>query len=76
MCNKSVCDIKNSVVLLSIANIKVLKSDRIKLEKLSYQKIADIYDKNRTTIERIFTNVYYKKEMEELKKLKPELFQS
>lgn len=45
-------------------------------EKLSYQKIADIYDKNRKTIERIFTNVYYKKEMEELRKLKPELFQS
>ena len=45
-------------------------------EKLSYQKIADIYDKNRKTIERIFTNVYYKKEMEALKKLKPELFQS
>ena len=45
-------------------------------EKLSYQKIADIYDKNRKTIERIFTNVYYKKETEELKKLKPELFQS
>lgn len=45
-------------------------------EKLSYQKIADIYDKNRKTVERIFTNVYYKKEMEALKKLKPELFQS
>lgn len=45
-------------------------------EKLSYQKIADIYDKNRKTIERIFTNVYYKEEMEKLKKLKPELFQS
>ena len=45
-------------------------------EKLSYQKMADIYDKNRKTIERIFTNVYYKKEMEELRKLKPELFQS
>lgn len=45
-------------------------------EKLSCQKIADIYDKNRKTIERIFTNVYYKEEMEELKKLKPELFQS
>lgn len=40
-------------------------------------KINDkIYDKNRKTIERIFTNVYYKEEMEKLKKLKPELFQS
>lgn len=33
-------------------------------------------DIQRKTIERIFTNVYYKEEMEELKKLKPELFQS
>lgn len=45
-------------------------------DKLSYQKIADIFDKNRKTIERIFTGVYYKKEIEELKSEKPYLFQS
>lgn len=45
-------------------------------DKLSYQKIADIFDKNRKTIERIFTGIYYKKEIEELKSEKPYLFQS
>lgn len=45
-------------------------------EKLSYAEIADIYNKNKKTIERIFNNIYYKKEMEILKKEKPELFQS
>lgn len=45
-------------------------------DKLSYQKIANIFDKNRKTIERIFTGIYYKKEIEELKSEKPYLFQS
>lgn len=45
-------------------------------DKLSYQKIADIFDKHRKTIERIFTGIYYKKEIEELKIEKPYLFQS
>lgn len=65
----------NEAKKLSLIQLEEIVRLRYK-EKLSYQKIADIYDKNRKTIERIFTNVYYKKEMEELKKLKPELFQS
>lgn len=61
---------------------KFSKSDLEKIiilrykEKMSYQKIGDMYGKNRKTIERIFTNFYYKKEMEELKHSKPELFQN
>lgn len=65
----------NEAKKLSLIQLEEIVRLRYK-EKLSYQKIADIYDKNRKTIERIFTNVYYKKEMEALKKLKPELFQS
>lgn len=65
----------NEVKKFSLSQLEEIVRLRYK-EKLSYQKIADIYDKNRKTIERIFTNVYYKEEMEILKKLKPELFQS
>lgn len=42
---------------------------------LSYEKIAKIFDKNRRTIERIFTGFYYKKEMAQLKENRPDLFQ-
>lgn len=42
----------------------------------TYEKIAEIFRKNRRTIERIFTGVYYKKEIALLKETKPFLFQN
>ena len=45
-------------------------------EKKTYPEIAEIFGKSRKTISRIINKVYYKKEIEELEMVKPELFQS
>lgn len=55
-----------------LINIVILRNK----EKLSYQKIADLYGKHRKTIERIFIGIYYKEEIKQLKIKRPDLFQS